>query len=443
VRGTIVTERPPLLARLVYGAALWLALPAVWARLVWRGHTDPAYRLRRGERFGWLPADVPKGPVWFHTVSAGETIAAAPLIRALKAEFPEVPFLVTTMTPTGSAQVRRLLPADVAHCYAPYDFGFAVRRFLARVQPRLLVLMETELWPNLIGATADRNVPVVAINARLSERSARGYARIGWLTRPMLRRLQWIACQYPDHVERFRSLGAAAERVEAMGSVKFDLVLPRDHTARVAALRAEWRIGERPVWIAASTHPGEDEIVLAAHRALVARQPSAALVLVPRHPERSDAVARLAARAGFEVCRLSAGAAHSVRFDVLVGDTMGELLYLYGLARVAFVGGSLAAVGGHNPIEPAALGLPVLMGPHQFNFTDVVRRFAETGSLQTVRDETGLAAALERLLSDDQLCDRLGAAARQVLAVNGGASERLLARLRAEIRRAAVTKPVS
>jgi 3-deoxy-D-manno-octulosonic-acid transferase len=430
-----------LLARLVYGAALWLALPAVWARLVWRGHADPAYQPRRSERFGRVPADVPEGPIWFHTVSAGETIAAAPLIRALRAEFPDVPFLVTTMTPTGSAQVARLLPAGVAHCYAPYDFGFAVRRFLARVQPRLLVLMETELWPNLIGATADRNVPVVAINARLSERSARGYARIRWLTRPMLQRLAWIACQYPDHVERFRSLGAPAERVEATGSVKFDLVLPRDHAARVAALRAGWRIGERPVWIAASTHPGEDEVVLAAHRALTARLPNAALVLVPRHPERSEAVAVLAARAGFEVCRLSAGAPASGRFDILLGDVMGELLYLYGLARVAFVGGSLAATGGHNPIEPAALGLPVLMGPHQFNFADVTQRFAEAGSLQTIRDDAGLVAAVARLLSDDELCGRLGAAARQVVAMNGGASERLLARLRTEIRRAAVTKP--
>jgi 3-deoxy-D-manno-octulosonic-acid transferase len=423
-----------LLARLVYGAVLGLALPAVWVRLVLRGRVNPQYRLRRSERFGRVPADVPVKPVWFHTVSAGETIAAAPLIRQLRAEFPSQPFLVTTMTPTGSAQVERLLAGQVAHCYAPYDFGFAVRRFLNRVQPTLLVLMETELWPNLVGVTAARGVPVLAINARLSENSARGYARIGWLTRPMLDGLKWVACQYPDHAARFRRLGLAAERVEALGSVKFDVAVPDDLAERVAATRTRWQLEGRPVWIAGSTHPGEDEIVLSAHQRLLSVLPDALLILVPRHPERSDDVAALATRAGFTARRLSDGDSDDRRSQVLIGDTMGELLYLYGLASAAFVGGSLVPVGGHNPIEPAMLALPIIMGPQQFNFADVAARFTEAGCLHTVASDEELAAALAALLRNADECRKQGRSAQRVVADNRGATDRLLVRLREEIR---------
>jgi 3-deoxy-D-manno-octulosonic-acid transferase len=427
-----------LLARLLYGALLWLALPAVWLRLVWRGRVNPAYGPRRAERFGRVPAHVPRGAVWFHTVSAGETIAAAPLIRRLRATFPTTPFLVTTMTPTGSAQVRRLLAEGVVHCYAPYDFGFAVERFLDRVQPRLLVLMETELWPNLIGATAARGVPVVCVNARLSARSARGYARVGWLVRPMLERLDWVACQYADHAARFRALGLPHDRAEALGSVKFDASLPADHAVRVAALQERWRAAERPVWIAASTHAGEEEIVLAAHRRLLEALPDAALILVPRHPERCDRVASLASHAGLATARLTAGpsagpSAHA-SWQVLLGDTMGELVYLYGLADVAFVGGSLVAVGGHNPVEPALVALPVVMGPHRYNFTDVVAPFTAAGCLHTVQDDTDLAHIVGALLGDRQARATQGQSALRVVDENRGATERLYERLTARIR---------
>lgn len=417
-----------------YFVLLLLAWPWAVLRLHWRGRREPAYRERRAERFGRVPVGIPPGCIWFHTVSAGETIAAAPLIGRLAAAFPGLPFLVTTMTPTGSAQVRERLGGRVHHCYAPYDFPWAVRRFYAAVQPRLVVLMETELWPNLIGAAAARGVPVLLVNARLSERSARGYARVGGLTRPMLERLAWIACQYPDHARRFEALGAPPERVLVHGSVKFDAALPADHAQRVAALRARWGLGPAPVWIAASTHPGEEQAVLAAHARVTARLPGTRLILVPRHPPRADEVARLCAGAGLRVGRQSRADAQDVRADVVVGDTMGELLYLYGLADVAFVGGSLVEVGGHNPIEPALCGVPVVMGPVVFNFEDVVRAFRDAGGLAVVDDPEALAAVLVDWLGDAARRADAAARARAVVAANKGAGARLEALLDAQIR---------
>ncbi len=417
----------PWPARLLYALVLWLALPLVVLRLFWRGWRNPDYRPRRRERFGFVPAGIPPGAVWFHTVSAGESIAAAPLIRQLALARPELPILVTTMTPTGAAQVQRLLGDRVHHCYAPYDFGFAVARFLRLLQPRLLVLMETELWPNLIGRSKARGMPVLAINARLSERSARGYGRLGWLVRPMLAQLDFVACQYPDHLQRFLALGLPPSAGAALGRIKFDARLPADHAQQVATLASQWRLGsQRPVWIAASTHAGEDEQVLAAQRLLVAQRPDALLILVPRHPERFAAAAELAAKMLLSR-RLSQGpGADSDRLQVLVADSMGQLLILLGLAQVAFVGGSLVPVGGHNPIEPALVGLPVLMGPSVFNFADVVARFQTAGVLQQVADAAALAAAVQALLADRAHCQQLGQQAQQVVTQNQGAGERLL-----------------
>ncbi len=419
----------------VYQLLLGLAYPLVRARLAWRGRREPAYRERVAERFGHVSPELPRGAVWFHTVSAGETIAAAPLIRTLAEEFTEVPFLVTTMTPTGSAQVQARLADCVAHCYAPYDFAGAVARFLDRTAPRLLVLMETELWPNLIAAAHRRGIPVVLINARLSPRSARGYGRIGALTKDMLGQLDFIACQYPDHASRFLELGAASDKVSALGSIKFDVRLPDDYVARLDGLRKQWGLGDRPVWIAASTHPGEEQVVLEAHRVLRNTYPDACLLLVPRHPARADEVEQLAGTAGFTLVRQSEiGHGLSADTSVVLCDTMGQLQYLYGLAQVAFIGGSLVPVGGHNPIEAAVCALPLLVGPETFNFAEVVTAFKEAGCLFEARHARGLAERIERLLADDLQRGRLGAAARQVVVQNTGATERLLDLLRGEIR---------
>ena len=360
--------------------------------------------------------------------------------------FPDLPFLVTTMTPTGSAQVTARLGERVHHCYAPYDFPDAVQRFYDRVEPRMLVLMETELWPTLLSVAASSGVPALLVNARLSERSARGYAQVGGLTRSMLGHLSLIACQYPAHASRFLALGAAEDRVQVMGSVKFDVALPADHAARRRVLNERWRLTGRPVWIAGSTHEEEEAAALAAHAFLLQRFPDAVLILVPRHPARADSVADLIIREGRRFLRTSEGAATSSQdlleesapardsAEVILGDQMGELLSLYGLADVAFIGGSLVPVGGHNPIEAAAWGRPLLMGPHRFNFTDVAQAFSEEACLGIVTDAQTLSESVGRYFSDPQSCRQDGLRALAVVQRNRGTTDRLQTLLRGWIR---------
>jgi 3-deoxy-D-manno-octulosonic-acid transferase len=420
--------------RVLYSVVLLLVWPLLRVRLWLRGRRDEGYAERVPERFGHVPASVPPGGVWFHAVSAGETIAASAVIDELVRTFASLPFVVTTMTPTGSAEVRARLGERVHHCYAPYDFPWAIRRFYRTVQPRLLVLMETELWPNLVAGAHARGIPVLLVNARLSERSARGYRHLGALSRRMLRQISCIACQYPDHAARFIALGAPAERVLTVGSVKFDAALPDDHGDRVAAWRRRFGFGDGPVWIAGSTHPGEEEQVLGAHRRLSLRLPGVRLVLVPRHPERSDVVAQQCRSAGWRVAMLSQPSVEDARADIVVGDRMGTLLDLYGVANVAFVGGSLVSHGGHNPIEPALCGKPVLMGPHVFNFAEVVAEFRRRSGLTAVADGAELAQRLAELFGDPASAGAQGARAHATVTANLGARDRLVALIGTEIR---------
>ena len=417
-----------MLLRFAYNVLLCLALPVVWLRLFVRARREPAYAERRGERFGRVPAHIGRDVVWFHTVSAGETIGAAPVIRALKSRLPDTRFLVTTMTPAGSAQVIERLGDIVDHCYAPYDFPWAVRRFVRRVRPRALFLMETELWPNLIAATHATGAPVSLINARLSERSARGYRRIGPWTRQTLGQVAQVICQYDDTARRFEELGVARERLAVTGSIKFDLAMPDDLDEEVRRLREAW-VGDRRAWIAGSTHPGEDEIVLDAHRALIERFPGLLLILAPRHPARADRLAVLARERGLHPAVLSAGPGGDARSpDVLVVDAMGRLIYLYGIADAAFLGGSLVPVGGHNPIEAAVHGIPLLMGPHRFNWTEIVRRFSDAKCLHRA-SPARLAVTVGDLLADDARRRAEGRRARSVVQENQGVTGELVARM--------------
>lgn len=364
----------------LYRLALWLLRPLVPLRLYWRARREPGYGERLAERFGRIDSPVPAGAVWIHAVSAGETLAAVPLIERLRAARPGLPVLITTMTPTGRDAVHAHFAGAVAHAYAPYDFPDAVARALAAVQPGLLVLVETELWPNLIAEAHRRGIPVLLINARLSARSASGYRLGGRLVRRMMLRLTHVACQYPAHAARFAALGVPADRLSVTGSVKFDLELPADIGDRARALRQSYGFGAAPVWIAASTHAGEESLVLAAHRRVRARIPNARLVLVPRHPHRAAEVAAICAAEGFAVVRSRGEQADDgPRGDeaVVLVAAMGVLLPHYALADVAFVGGSLVAVGGHNPIEPALIGLPIVVGPNVRNFADVLDVLAD------------------------------------------------------------------
>ena len=402
----------------LYDLLLHLALPWVWARLYWKARLEPGYAERIGERFGNVRR-MSDSPVWFHTVSAGEANAAAATIHAVKKRLPHAALLVTTMTPAGSARVQTLLGDIVEHCYAPYDYPWAVDRFLRRVRPKALILMETELWPNLIERAAASGVAVYLANARLSERSYRRYRRLRWLVRPMLARLAHIVCQYDDTAARFRDLGAQA--VTTVGSVKFDAALPPDRFGIY-----DPGFGDAPTWIAGSTHPGEEEIVLAAHRRLLARHPHMRLILVPRHPQRAPALVRLVAQAGLSVGRLSA---RETTKQVLIGDVMGTLAHLYAFADVAFVGGTLDDTGGHNPIEAALHGVPILVGPAHFKIEAICARFLAAGCLHQVADAADIERVVDAFIVDPDRRRAEGRRARAVVEDNRGAQQALVALL--------------
>jgi len=414
--------------RFLYTTLLWLLLPLVALRQAWRGRGEPDGWRALCARFGGVEP-VAGRPLWLHCVSVGETVAAEPLVAALRER--GVPLMVSSTTFTGAARVRQRFGRRLPQRYLPFDIPLFVARFLDRVQPRALLILETELWPNLIAACRRRGIPVILVNARLSARSARGYARLGRLSRAMLADLTLIAAQSPADAGRFAALGVPEDRLHVTGNLKFDAggesVLPAD----AADLRAQ--IGARPVWVAASTHAGEDEIVLDAHRRLLRDRPEALLVLVPRHPERFNDVAALVARRGFTCLRRSAGDTPAPACAVFLGDSMGEMPLYYGIADVAFVGGSLVPVGGHNFLEPAALGLPLLTGPHCFNFEAIADDLVAAGALQRVNDGDALGEALVMLLAGAGQRTARGVAARAYVEKNRGACARTLALIDAAV----------
>ena len=412
------------MARRLYTLFFFLCLPLILLRLLYRAIKAPAYARRWAERFA-LGGDVRSGGIWVHAVSVGESIAAAPMVRELLKRYPALPITVTCMTPTGSEQIRKLFGGQVGHAYLPYDLPWLQRRLLRRLQPKIGIIMETELWPNLVAEAGRARVPLVLANARLSARSARGYQRVGALVRPMFAALDWVAVQSQAESLRFIELGVGREQMQVTGSIKFDFRPDPQQVQQAQELRARWG-SDRPVWIAASTHAGEDEQVLRAHRQVLDTLPDALLILVPRHPERFDSVARQVSETGFGMVRRSSGALPAADQQVLVGDTMGELVFLYACADLAFVGGSLVPNGGHNYLEPAALGLPVLSGPHRFNFTEISELLEGAGALQVVADETALAVAVQQWLQDSPARQRAGQAGQAVVADNQGALERLL-----------------
>ncbi|PYB91189.1 3-deoxy-D-manno-octulosonic acid transferase [Pseudomonas koreensis] len=414
--------------RTLYTALFYLGLPLVAIRLWLRARKAPAYAKRIGERFTLGMPTLQPGGIWVHAVSVGESIAAAPMIRALLERYPALPITVTCMTPTGSERIQALFANEtrIQHCYLPYDLPCAAARFLDRVQPKLAVIMETELWPNHIHQCAKRGIPVALANGRLSQRSAKGYGRLRKLTAPMLAEMSLLAVQTEAEAQRFRDLGARPETVEVTGSIKFDLTIDPQLLQRAADLRSQWQAQDRPVWIAASTHEGEDEVVLDAHRRLLGSHPDALLILVPRHPERFNSVFDLCQREGFATVRRSTGANVDAQTSVLLGDTMGELLFLYALADSAFVGGSLVPNGGHNLLEPAALAKPVLSGPHLFNFLDIAAQLREAGALAEVDDAEGLAVEVQRLFELPRDAQRMAEAGLAVMRRNQGALQRLL-----------------
>ena len=411
--------------QLLYTTLFYLIQPLIWVRLWVRGRKAPAYRKRWGERYGFYRTPLKPGGIMLHSVSVGETLAAVPLVRALRHRYPELPITVTTMTPTGSERAQSAFGKDVQHVYLPYDLPDAINRFLNKVDPKLVLIMETELWPNLINALYKRKTPLVIANARLSARSAAGYGKLGKFIKTLLRRITLIAAQNEEDGERFIQLGAKRNQLTVTGSLKFDISVTPQLAAKAITLRRQWA-PHRPVWIATSTHDGEESAVLDAHQALLRQFPDLLLILVPRHPERFPDAVNLVRQAGLSYTTRSSGEVPSTSTQVVVGDTMGELMLLYGIADLAFVGGSLVERGGHNPLEPAAHAIPVLMGPHTFNFKDICARLEQASGLITVTDAASLEKEVSSLLADADYRSFYGRHAVEVLYQNQGALQRLL-----------------
>ena len=408
----------------LYSLLLYLALPVLLLRLVWRSRRTPAYRKGWSERLGYYGRRDLRAGIWVHAVSVGEVQAAQPLIKHFLERYPDAGVLVTTTTPTGSERLRSLFADAVRHVYTPFDLTPVMTRFFDAVRPRLAVVMETEIWPNMLRACERYDIPVVLANARLSTRSARGYARLGSLSRDALSRFTAIGAQAPDDAARFLALGAPADRMQVTGSIKFDVHRPGSLLEHAEVLRRLWGI-HRPVWVAASTHAGEEEPVLAAHRDILDELPRALLVLVPRHPERFDRVAALVERQGFALARRSAHEACGEQVSVFLGDTMGELPAFLAAGDAAFIGGSLVPTGGHNLLEASAAGVPVAVGPHVFNFAQVTELLVREGAALQVADAKELAHCLQGWLGDAAERTRVGEQGRRVVQENQGALQRL------------------
>ena len=413
--------------RLLYLLALYLTVPLVSVLFLWRGLRDRSYWRNFSERFGFGAPQAPGG-AWLHAVSVGEVQACAPLVSALARRHPQLPLTVTTVTPTGAARARALF-GDVAQVrYLPFDLPGAVRRFFRLVQPRLAVIFETELWPNLYRECGRRRVPLVLASARISQRSVGRYRRLGGLFRQTLSQAAVVAAQGEGDAQRFRALGASPDSTHVTGNIKFDFELPADIGARAARARHAYA-AQRPLWVAGSTHEGEEQAVLDAQRLVRAAHGAALLVLAPRHPQRFAEVAQLLTDAQVSFVRRSAGVAPAAADDcaVLLLDSLGELLDFYAAADVAFVGGSLVPVGGHNLLEPAALGVPILTGPNTFNCEEIARLLIARGAAEVVRDGAQLGARVAALLGDPDARERMGEAGRASVDSNRGALAKLLA----------------
>ncbi|MDD5034405.1 MAG: lipid IV(A) 3-deoxy-D-manno-octulosonic acid transferase [Methylococcaceae bacterium] len=420
--------------RLFYSALFYALTPAILVRLAWKSRQEPAYRQRWGERLAvYRRSPSTSGYLWFHAVSVGEAEAAFPLIRAMRRRFPNRPLLVTTTTPTGSARVRAVLDEGIEHVYLPYDLPDCISRFLRHFQPAMAVIMETEIWPNLFRACGERGIPLAIVNARLSERSARGYGRIAGFTRQTLARVDLIAAQSEADAKRFLKLGAREGRVTMTGNIKFDQEIPENWLALAASLRQSL-FGSRPVWIAASTHEGEEREILHAYARVRAHHPELLLVLAPRHPQRFGPVASLCTGQGFKLASRSEGNTCKDA-DVFLLDSLGELRLFYAACDIAFVGGSLVPVGGHNVLEPAWAKLPVLFGPHMFNFEEAGKKLLEAGGGLRVENWQELAEKVSQLLKNEDLRASMGEHGFRFVESGRGALGRvedLLVRLLAE-----------
>ncbi|MDJ0701371.1 MAG: lipid IV(A) 3-deoxy-D-manno-octulosonic acid transferase [Woeseiaceae bacterium] len=408
----------------IYNLLTWILLLPFSAYWVFRGVVNRSYWDNLSQRFGFGFPKIERC-VWLHAVSVGEVQAAVPLIRNLMQQFPERDILVTTVTPTGAARVRALFGDTVKHCYIPFEIPTAVRNFYRSVNPEIALIMETEIWPNLYRGSGIRGIPLILVSARISPRSVPGYRRLLPLFRETLSHGIIIAAQSRADADRFLSLGANAERTRVTGNIKFDIELEDDLAERGAELRAGL-LGDRPVWIAASTHNGEEKLVLNAHRKLLETHEDLLLLLVPRHPERFLQVRELVEKSDLTVVARTDNRPCEAGTQVFLGDTMGELPLFYAASDIAFVAGSLIPIGGHNLLEPAALSKPIISGPHVFNGQEIADMFVDQDACRIVRDWSELADAVEQFLDDTGRADAMGRNGFRLVEQNRGSMHRLL-----------------
>lgn len=404
---------------------MYLATPLLVLRLLARGVRSRPYHRRWPERFGLFDAPGFSGSLWIHAVSVGEVNAAEPLVKALQRDYPNAPLVITTVTPTGTARVHQLFGDSVFHVYLPYDLPFSVNRFLQRVRPRLALIVETEIWPNLYFACCQRGIPLMIVNARLSERSLRGYKPMRSLIRSSLRCVRQIAAQSRTDAARYRLLGADPRQMVVTGNMKFDMPIPQGAVSDGAAMREHWG-AQRPVWMAASTHEGEELAVLQAHLQVLRQLPDALLLLAPRHPERFRMVEQSVRGLGFTVATYGVDGLPLPVHQVFVIDAMGRLMPFFAASELAFVGGSLVPTGGHNVLEPAALSIPVLVGPHTFNFDEITASLIRQGGAERVEGTEALGPDVLALLGDPGKRERMGYAAQQVFDRERGAVHQVM-----------------
>ena len=410
--------------RLVYNLLTYLLLLPYAAYWVVRALLNKSYRHKIGQRFGASYPQLQRC-IWVHAVSVGEVVAAGPLVRSLRRLYPQIPLLVTTVTPTGAARVKALFGDDVHHAYIPFEMPVAINNYFAAVNPSIALILETEIWPNLYHGCGVRKIPLVLVSARISPKSVDSYRKLLPLFKETLSHGIVIAAQSKADAERFLSLGASPQRTRVTGNIKFDIEIPKGLAERGGDLRQDL-FPNRPVWIAASTHDKEEGMILEAHQQLLSRHSDLLLILVPRHPDRFPAVLDLVAKTGFSVVSRTEQRPCEPDTQVFFGDTMGEVTLFYAASDLAFVGGSLVPIGGHNLLEPAALGVPIITGPHVFNAQEIADSFMDNAACRMVADTAELVTTVSELLENTDKARELGTNGLNILNNSRGALKRLL-----------------
>lgn len=411
--------------RTLYSGLFIALIPFILLRLFWRGRFAPDYRKRIAQRFGFYSQNFKPNGLWLHAVSVGELMASRPLIEKIFKEYPDLPLTITTMTPTASMQVEKIYADKVQHVYLPYDYPQAVQRFLKAIQPQLAIIMETEIWPNLFFALKDRDIPFVIANARLSEKSFQAYNRVKFFFKPILQSVTVIATQSGLDAEYFKKLGVLDSQVTVMGNLKYDVVVPHELINKahdeVCILKGN---GHRSIWIASSTHTAEEDLIISTAINVKKQIPDALCIIAPRHPERFKPLQEKCLAQGLNVAQYSVQEKVTPNTDILLADTLGELYFFYALSDVALVCGSFAPIGGHNILEPASLGLPIIVGPQMFHFKTILADFIKKDALRQVNESQVLPTLLQ-LLIDKKLAKEMGHRAQQLVAANQGAVDKL------------------